>query len=367
MKSIALPLALALCACTTSTSGSNTTPVILDAEFHPINRGWGKVWEDQFNGPTLDSTKWVAAQYCGGYNGEQQCYTRSPHNLRMSGGELMIIAWASGCSGSPIAAVDNPTANEVGSVSCGFLTPGGSGGSARGNYASGRIHTRVLPRSGLNDWTYGRIEIRAVLPEGRGTWPAFWMLPATPPSGQTWPQSGEIDIMEAVNLHTGGPGIFIPEGDKIQSNIHFCSDNPAYPVDPHASQSAKALCGSWSTASSTFNKVHKEMSRSLGVTSGTLLDLTGHFHTYALEWTDVDMRFFVDDQLIGQVAHGPDSQNRAPFRQPFYLIINLAIGGAMPGMPEPRNWMLGDRTVMRLDWVRVYACANDPTAKICAY
>ncbi len=84
MKRHALPLVLALCAC-------NPHKTVLDPEFHPIDRGWGSpapVWFDEFNGSSLDTSKWVAAEYCGGYNNEQQCYR--PQNISFDGAHMTL-------------------------------------------------------------------------------------------------------------------------------------------------------------------------------------------------------------------------------------------------------------------------------------
>jgi len=357
MKSFALLLTAAVGACATSPTAWNTTPAILDADFHPINRGWGApVWQDEFNGTSLDTTKWVAARFCGGYNHESQCYTTRRDNLYVGGGALRINAEKAHeqeemCDGDHISVAPN----EVGTVNC----PPSNPSQPDYFYSSGRIHTRVTGSGGPHAWRYGRIEIRAALPYGPGTWTAFWMLPVAP--ADPWPQSGEIDLMEAVNLNIFFPNGFDP-ADYVQSNIHLCSDDPAYPVDQHASTTAQGLCQAWG---SNFNKVHNSMALQLGPYPGVVQNLILAYHTYAMEWSDVDMRFFVDDQFVGQVSHGADSLNNAPFRQNFYLIINLAVGGDMPGPPIPTAWEWPAR--LGVDWVRVYACGGDPTARNCIY
>jgi beta-glucanase (GH16 family) len=200
-----------------------------------------------------------------------------------------------------------------------------------------------------------------MLPYGKGTWPAFWMLPLNP--ADPWPKSGEIDILEAVNLSKFTPTDFKPS-DYVQSNLHFCSGYAYFPVDPNASGTAQNDCKNWD---GSFNKVHRPMTLQMGTHPGKVPNLTGAFHTYAMEWSESDMRFFVDDQLIGQTLHGPDSKSYAPFRSPFYLIINLAIGGNMPGAPDRNTWALDYRVSLLIDWVRVYACAEDLTAKKCIF
>jgi beta-glucanase (GH16 family) len=361
MTTFAVAAAALLGGCRTGIPAPVSYPVF-DSEFHPTNRGWGSnpVWQDEFNGPSVDATKWVVAQFCGGYNNEVQCYTDRPENIHVGNGYLTITAWrqlpeeddddrALRCDGTDISMA----ANEVGTVNC----PASDPAKPDYTYSSARIHTNT---PGSLGWTYGRIEIRATMPYGQGTWPAFWMLPL-PPTGP-WPRSGEIDILETVNLDVFIPGNFGPT-DSVQSNVHFCSDDPSH-QDLNASASAQTVC---QTCGSLYKKASQPLSLQLGNFVGTTPDLTRTFHTYAMEWTDVKMRFFVDDQFLGEVVHGPDCQSNAPFQHPFYLIINLAIGGDFPGPPNPATWALFHRALLSLDWVRVYACVGDPTAKNCAY
>jgi beta-glucanase (GH16 family) len=338
MKRLALAAAALLCGC-------NPNLTTVDSNFHPLQRGWGStepVWRDEFNGASVDPGKWVSANYCGGYNGELQCYR--PQNITFDGANMIITARPETCSGDPGSAI-----NEVGTVTCpGFATHG---------FTSARIHTRISAQA-AHKWTYGRVEIRAKLPYGNGTWPAFWMLP-TPETYGGWPRSGEIDILEAVNLNNPSVGT-----NEVQSNIHVCSIGS--PADPNASPNAIAACNALDVAGYDYYKSHYPMIRQLQTFKG-VPNLTGGFHTYAMEWSDNDMRFFVDDEMIGRLLHGKDGNNYAPFQQPFYLIINLAVGGAMPGTPATGTWAAGPKAELVVDWVRVYACVADPTARNCIY
>lgn len=362
MKRFALLLALALCAC-------NPNKTILDAQFHPTDRGWGShqpVWSDEFDGTALDTAKWVTARFCGGYNNEAQCYTDRQANITVGGGYLTITARyeAQGCEGTDIAAAPN----EFGTVSC---TP--STALPDYAYSSGRIHTRVTTATAASPpppwtWRYGRVEIRAQLPYGTGTWPAFWMLPEPQAYGQ-WPRSGEIDIMEAVNLHS--PTV---AGDYVQSNIHLCSEASYYTAEP--SSAGTPVCQSppppppaTQQISPNYQKASFPRQLYLTPTADWSPNLTTAFHTYAMEWSDLDMRFFVDDQLIGRVLHVTDPYDRAPFQQPFYLIVNLAVGGDMPMGIDRTNWLQspGPTAQLVIDWIRVYDCFPDPTARRCIY
>ena len=127
---------------------------------------WQMVWSDEFDGASIDSNKWNFELNCaGGGNNEKQCYTDSEQNAFIKDGVLNIVA-----------------------------LPADEG--AEKPYTSARLNTRYNA-----DFTYGRFEMRAKLPSGQGSWPAFWMMPTNEVYG-TWPRSGEIDILEAVNLKT---------------------------------------------------------------------------------------------------------------------------------------------------------------------
>ena len=138
------------------------------------------VWADEFNGASLDYSKWgVEENALGGGNNELQAYRWNKKNLRVEGGNLVIEAHK-----------DNP--NMAGTVR---------------PYSSGRIRSKLR-----GDWTYCRVDVRAKLPIGQGIWPAIWMLPTDEKYGG-WASSGEIDIMELVGhepstyhgtLHYGG-------------------------------------------------------------------------------------------------------------------------------------------------------------------
>lgn len=131
---------------------------------HTMQSKWQLVWQDEFSASSLNQAYWNIEINCdGGGNHEQQCYTDSSENLFLRDGLLHIVVHK-----APVTA-DKP-------------------------YTSARINSK-----GKVDFKYGRIEARAKLPWGQGAWPAIWMLPTAQAYG-TWPLSGEIDIMESVNL-----------------------------------------------------------------------------------------------------------------------------------------------------------------------
>jgi beta-glucanase (GH16 family) len=262
---------------------------------------WQLAFADEFDGDTLDAGKWNVdtgdgcPDFCGWGNNELQSYTAD--NIQVAGGVLTIQGRQ----------------------------------EADGSYTSARINTR-----GKFDFTYGRVEISARLPEGKGIWPAIWMLPSDETVYGPWPRGGEIDIMEAFN-----PGV---DGNtSTKSTTHY-----GLPTGPTNGTSSANDLG---------------VSPSLG------------FHEYTMEWERDTMRFFVDgvhfqtqkasnwysyfpaDGLgyfneYGAFKLGPRD---APFDQLFHLILNLAIGGDPVGNPDastvfPQNF--------EIDYIRVYECVN---------
>lgn len=146
----------------------------------PPPSGWTLTWADEFNGTSLDTSKWnIEVNGNGGGNNELQYYTARPENIRVSGGELVIEARKEAYMGK--------------------------------QYTSGRITTQNKA-----SWQYGRMEARMKIPTGKGTWPAFWML-GNAISSVGWPASGEIDIMEHVNSEAFTHG-----------TIHWSNQNNAY-------------------------------------------------------------------------------------------------------------------------------------------
>jgi beta-glucanase (GH16 family) len=154
-------LALAIQGC----GGDTNTSTNLDkVNISGPATGWEMVWSDEFSGTSIDAAKWSHEIDCaGGGNQEAQCYTDAPENSWVADGILNIAA---------LKAAEG----------------------AEKPYTSARLSTK-----GKADFLYGRIEMRAKLPVGQGSWPAFWMLPSENVYG-IWPRSGEIDIVEAVNL-----------------------------------------------------------------------------------------------------------------------------------------------------------------------
>lgn len=287
--------------------------------------GWGLVWADEFEGGSLDRSKWVPEVSCwGGGNFERQCYTDRPDNIAVEGGMLLLKARKERFTGPArppeIAESPNPKLTR--------------------QYTSGKVRTR-----GLHAWRYGRIEVRAKVPAGQGTWPAVWMMPADDAYGR-WPLSGEIDILEAVNIgarckaRSGGKG-----ENRTISALHFGDLAPANRlVDSRTALPDLALPSE-------------------------------DFHVFSVEWGKGLIRFLVDDRVHLTVpanrwdTGSPLAKGRldAPFDQPFYVMANLAVGGRLSEENNAKGLAAKSFPAQfAIDWIRVYRCTGDPdTGRAC--
>ncbi len=173
-------------------------------------------------------------------------------------------------------------------------------------YTSASIHMKE------EQILYGRVEVRAKLPTGRGTWPAIWML-GTNMQDVGWPASGEIDLMENVGF----------DPNQIHMSIH----TPAY---NHILGTAKT-------------------------TSITVTNPSDTYHVYAIEWYKDRIDFFVDDAKVFTYENDGKGPDTWPFDKPQYLLINLAIGGSWGGEHGVDDSIFPQR--FYVDYVRVYqAC-----------
>lgn len=249
------------------------------------------IWADEFDGSTLDLSQWSVVEDCwGGGNRERQCYTGA--NLAVSDGLLRITARHEPASGARFPA-GHPRAGET----------------ARRAWTSGKIQTR-----GKASFLYGRIEVRARLPRGQGVWPAIWMLPEHDNYGP-YPQSGEIDIAEAVNLGVPCQGC----EDRIHGALH-------HGPSPEANRQT---------------------------TGHARLDTPGGFHTFALEWTPERLTWLLDDVAYFTAEGGP------PWDQRFHLIVNLAVGGSWSENSGARGVDPSAFPAdLAVDYVRVYRRAG---------
>ncbi|QYJ84977.1 glycoside hydrolase family 16 protein [Shewanella mesophila] len=293
--------------------------------------GWNLVWRDEFDAPDIDVTRWEFEVNCfGGGNAEQQCYTDRADNAFVRNGILNIVAKSERYSGP---ALQDDDANYDASDKSKTLP-----------YTSARLRTAKK-----GDWQYGRFEIRAKLPQGQGTWPAIWMLPTDWVYGD-WAASGEIDIMEAVNLKARsdreGAGADALES-RVYGTLHYGRN---WPENVYSGQ---------------------------GYRLPNDLNPADDFHTYAIEWQAGEIRWYVDKvHYATQRSSGWYSQymhdgqlitgdNDAPFNQVFHLILNLAVGGAWAGNVNDTG--IDGRVfpqAMLIDYVRVYQCSISPATGV---
>lgn len=260
-----------------------TLLVILTSTFnHTLaqNRYKRLVWSDEFNNNGLpDTTKWSydkgrgCPDNCGWGNNELQYYTVArKENAHVENGKLIIEARKE----------DKEDAW----------------------YTSARLVTKYK-----GDWKYGRIEVKAKLPAGRGMWPAIWMLPTDWKYGG-WPTSGEIDIMENVG--------YMP--DSVFGTVHTAANN--------------GMLGTQKSAGLFFT------------------DLSTTFHIYSIEWSPKSIVFFVDHKKYHVFMNDQKGISSWPFNQRFHLLLNVAVGGNWGG-----KFGVDDATFpqkMEIDYVRVY-------------
>lgn len=245
------------------------------------------IWSDEFSVDGLpDASKW---HYEQGYvrNGEAQRYEKAnSSNSRIENGLLIIE--------SHYQSAKKPE----------NLWQYLFDEQPKDRYTSASLTTEHLPGFG-----YGRIEVRAKLPQGRGVWPAIWLLGSNIKQ-VGWPMSGEIDIMEYVGF----------KPNQVYSVIH------------------------------TSDRNHKKGNAVNSVLQ--INDLADEFHVYSVKRTAERIDFYIDD-LLHFSYHKEDSSPKSwPFDQPMYLIINLAIGGSWGGKKGIDNTIFPQQFL--IDYVRVY-------------
>ncbi|MCW8196345.1 glycoside hydrolase family 16 protein [Proteobacteria bacterium 005FR1] len=296
---------------TTKTLRTSVLALALALSSNAQAGNWELVWSDEFEGERIDSEKWSHEVNCaGGGNNELQCYTARESNSYVRDGALYIVARKETSSG-PAHFDDSPDYRPEDE-------------SVTRHYTSARLRTKHR-----GDWRYGRIEVRAKMPEGQGVWPAIWMLPTENKYG-SWPLSGEIDIFEAININATG-------GNIVHGTLHY---GDLAPDNRHSGTSYVPGENIWE-----------------------------QFHTYAIEWEEGTIRWYVDStHFATQISDGWFTQDlkkgAAPFDQAFHLLLNLAIGGDWPGPPNAATQFPQELVV---DYVRVYQCDEDrATGKGCA-
>ena len=274
------------------------------------------VWSDEFNQPKLDVEKWTREVGGSGFgNGELQYYTAGESNV--------FIGSKTNASDTGYLVIEARRENY---------------GVAPENrqFTSGRIVT-----SGKFNFKYGTIEARIKLPNlQNGLWPAFWMLGANYPS-DGWPRSGEIDILEAGFRDDWQNNI---ANKKNNSTVHWFQDNFQV-IDPNAPGD-----GWWGNASATGSTT----------IAGNFYD---GYHLFKLVWTPTQILGYVDNVQYYTFNIPPNDVNIREFStNPFYVIMNLAVGGTnFVGITDPAQITAPLPAQMQIDYVRVYSNANTET------
>ncbi|KAF9234329.1 glycoside hydrolase family 16 protein [Melanogaster broomeanus] len=347
------------------------------------------VLDDEFNEGSLDTNTWALDVELGGYgNGEFEMTTNSPNNIYISGGQLYIMPTltSDSISGGYGSVMDGGTYTLDGCTVSGGMSSffaashfelGSSGsngctavssaqvGTVINPVMSGRINTR-----GKKSIGYGKVEVRAKLPQGDWLWPAIWMMPEGNSSSSSgagvyggWPVSGEIDIMEA----RGNLPSYLAQGSNyVRSSLNY----------------GPFTAGSTNSITATLLKsIYGWVSTKRG-------NFASDFHVYSMEWTGSWMRFYTDSRLQAMINLDISSKNTdsyffnvgdfpavamnmssgkyievqdpwstayggtasAPFDQQFYMVIDLAVGGTSGWFPDDvggKPWYDSSATAMR--------------------
>jgi len=215
-----------------------------------LSYGWTLVWEDDFNGASIDQSKWtIRNSFLHDPEGEiymsDECY--------LENGKLVLR--------SRPRVIGNH------------------------NYTSCWLDTQ-----GKFGQQYGKVEISAKIPRGKGMWPAHWLMPN---DNSCWPVEGEIDIMEYIGVEPGQMG-------DIYGTLHWSNNK---------------VCGS--------NIGNGGVMKSNGV------DYTSDYHVYSVEWTAAGINWFVDNKMYHTVSNSLFTPSH-----PFFIILNTAVGGDWPGYPD---------------------------------
>ena len=270
--------------CTLTTASATGTIVTENGSYLPTDNtgystpssypGFTLAWSDEFSGKSVDMNSWnmEIGNGDGGWgNNELEYYTGSSHNVFVSNGNLIIEA----------------RLEKTGNF----------------NFTSCRMTTQ-----NKKEFTFGRIDMRAKLPVGKGIWPALWMLGSNITS-VGWPACGEIDIMELIGIHPS----------TVYGTLH------------------------WSKSGT-----HDSKGSSYDLASGNFAD---QFHVYSLIWVKDSLQILIDDQKYFEISATEIGQANYPFNAPEFLIFNVAVGGNWPGPPD-NSTVFPER--MFVDYVRVF-------------
>ena len=253
---IVLLLALVNSDCAKSKETIPTDTIKLDDKYTLL-------WSDEFDGNVINTTNWNFETGNLKVNNEKQYY--KAENAKLLDGNLVITALKEETEGQP--------------------------------YSSARLNTM-----GKVSVKYGRVEARIKMPQGKGLWPAFWLLGANVET-VGWPKCGEIDIMEHVN-----------DTDTIYGTLHW--DNNGY---------------------ATYGK--------------TIVANSADYHVYAIEWDNQSIKWYMDDQYLGSADIADSINSTNEFHDPFFIILNFAVAGDFPGQTVDETKIPAS---MLVDYVRVY-------------
>jgi beta-glucanase (GH16 family) len=234
--------------------------------------GMSLVWSDEFDGSAINPANWVHETGGNGWgNNEWQVYTDDEANSYVEDGHLMIVALQEG-----------------------------------GTYTSARLKSQDL-----QEFQFGRIDIRAVLPFGQGVWPALWMLGANF-NEVGWPECGEIDIMELLGH----------QPNFVHGTAHWGEiiggGHPSYGVS------------TYSDFPTTF---------------------VDEFHVFSIEWSQDTIQWLMNDEVFHTITSENVAPYESPFNAPFFFIMNIAVGGNWPGYPDESTLF---PQFMAVDYIRVY-------------
>ena len=299
--------AAGLFACATHASASVTSPAIGQL-----------LWSEEFNGSSLDTSRWTATDgngcqinLCGYGNQELEYY--SPNNV-----SIADVPFEPGTRALAIRAQNQTVGGNV--------------------FTSGKIDTH-----GKVQVQYGMIEIRMATPNiATGLWPAAWMLGT---SAQTWPRNGEIDIMEmghkaSVRAAAGSPSL----NNFVGSNVITWQQAACVPGNESCAASTAWQTKNWYVPATS---------------------LASRFVTYRLYWDESQMRFTtVDNGVEHEMYDAPLPVNSTSLQAPFYLLLNLAVGGNFTDAATPGQVTAPLPGTMYVDYIRVYQLDGKGSVKL---
>jgi len=296
-----------LLACGAQASASVTNPAIGQL-----------LWSEEFNGPSLDASRWTATDgngcqinLCGYGNAELEYY--SPNNV-----SIADVPFEPGTRALAIRAQNQTVGSNV--------------------FTSGKIDSH-----GKVQVQYGMIEIRMSTPNvATGLWPAAWMLGTSP---QTWPRNGEIDIMEMGHKAAARTAAGSPSANNfVGSNVITWQQAACVPGNESCAASTAWQTKNWYVPSAS---------------------LANRFVTYRLYWTESEMRFTtVDNGVEHNMYDAPLPVNSTALQAPFYLLLNLAVGGNFTDAATPGQVTAPLPGTMYVDYVRVYQLDGKGAVKL---